>query len=144
VASSGPDDAAVVLAATIARWVDDPAADVVYAEMVEGRWAVRMRQRVRDATTVWFWLGERSLIAEAYVLPPPPIETETYRQALARNHRSFRTNFALDGEGALVLRSRTPVEWITETELDYLLAEFYETIELSFRGLVAAAFSREK
>ena len=52
-------------------WVADPDSDVVYAEKVEGRLAVRMRQQVREATTVWFWVGDRSLIAEAYVIPAP-------------------------------------------------------------------------
>jgi hypothetical protein len=42
-------------------WLEDPDSSVEYAEEVECRWAVRMRQEVRDATTVWFDVGERSL-----------------------------------------------------------------------------------
>ncbi len=91
-------------------WVADPDSDVVYAEKVEGRLAVRMRQQVREATTVWFWVGDRSLIAEAYVIPAPASAEAAYRQALVRNGRSFRVNFALDHEGALVLRARMPLE----------------------------------
>ena len=63
--------AAALLAEVVEEWVADPDSDVVYAEKVEGRLAVRMRQQVREATTVWFWVGDLSLIAEAYVIPAP-------------------------------------------------------------------------
>ena len=138
------DAAAGLVAGKVAAWVADPESDVEYAEEVEGRWAVRMRQTVRDATTVWFWIGDRTLIAEAYVLPAPPEELAAFRLALRRNGSSFRVNFALDDEGALVLRSRIPLERLSDSELEYLLADFYQTIEGSFRSLIAAGFEREK
>ena len=53
-------------------------------------------------------------------------------------------NFALDHEGALVLRARIPLERVTATELSYLLAEIYQTIEVSFRSLVGLVSQREK
>lgn len=138
------EQAAALLAQVIDSWVADPDSDVVYAEKVEGRLAVRMRQEVREATTVWFWVGDRSLIAEAYVIPAPAEAEVAYRQALVRNGRSFRVNFALDHEGALVLRARIPLERVNATELSYLLAEIYETIEISFRSLAGLIRQREK
>ncbi|HJR87615.1 MAG TPA: YbjN domain-containing protein [Acidimicrobiia bacterium] len=125
-----------ILERSIADWVDDPVSDVVYAEEVEGRFAVRMRQTVREATTVWFMVGQRSLIAEAYVLPALEHPAGAHRLALIRNHQSFRVNFALDSEEALVLRARIPLERVTAEELSYVLAEIYQTIELSFRSLL--------
>jgi hypothetical protein len=136
--------AAALLAEVVENWVADPDSDVVYAENVEGRLAVRMRQQVREATTVWFWVGDLSLVAEAYVIPAPANSEEAYRQALVRNGRSFRVNFALDGEGALIVRARMPVERVTASELSYLLAEIYETVETSFRTLVGLVPQREK
>jgi hypothetical protein len=138
------EQAAALLAQVVDSWVADPDSDVIYAEKVEGRLAVRMRQQVREATTVWFWVGDRSLIAEAYVIPAPAEAEVAYRQALVRNGRSFRVNFALDHEGALVLRARLPLERVNATELSYLLAEIYETIEISFRSLVGLVRQREK
>ncbi len=138
------EHAAALLDAVVDSWVADPDSDVVYAEKVEGRLAVRMRQQVREATTVWFWVGDRSLIAEAYVIPAPAGAEAAYREALTRNGRSFRVNFALDHEGALVLRARIPLERVTADELSYLLAEIYETIEISFRSLVGLVRQREK
>ena len=136
--------AAGVLDEIVGNWVADPDSDVVYAEKVDGRLAVRMRQQVREATTVWFAVGDLSLTAEAYVIPAPAHAEAAYRQALVRNGRSFRVNFALDHEGALLLRGRIPLDRVTALELSYLLAEIYETIEMSFRSLVALVLPREK
>ena len=138
------EQAAALLALVVDSWVADPDSDVIYTENVEGRLAVRMRQQAREATTVWFWVGDRSLIAEAYVIPAPAEAEAAYRQALLRNGRSFRVNFALDHEGALVLRARIPLGRVDATELSYLLAEIYETIETSFRSLVGLVSQREK
>ena len=138
------EQAAALLEEVVDSWVSDPDSDVVYAEKVEGRMAVRMRQQVREATTVWFWVGDRSLIAEAYVIPAPADAEPAYRQALVRNGRGFRVHFALDHEGALILRARIPLERVNATELSYLLAEIYQTVEVSFRSLVGLVSQREK
>ncbi|MCE2525940.1 MAG: YbjN domain-containing protein [Actinomycetia bacterium] len=133
-----------VLAQTIAAWVADPHSDVEYAEQVEGRWAVRMRQGVRSATTVWWTVGDRTVAAEAYVLPAPPAsQAEVYRLCLLRNHRMWRCHFSLDREGAVVLTGRLKVEEVTAQSLDRLLGEIYEAVELSFRPLVTMAFRRD-
>lgn len=133
-----------VLERRIELWLESEESSVEYAEEVEGRWAVRMRQEVRDATTVWFDVGERSLWFEAYVIPAPPRSSEVHRQALVRNGRAWRCFFALDEEGAVVLRGRVPAERVDLEELDRVLGEIYETIELSFRPMVDAGFgSRE-
>jgi hypothetical protein len=125
-----------ILTTRITAWLDDPESDVEYAEEVEGRWAVRMRQLTRDATTVWFHAQERSLTYEAYVLPVPDGRTAVYQQALSRNGRAWRVFFALDGEGGLVLRGRLPAARVTHDELDFVLGEIYEMVEVSFRPLL--------
>jgi hypothetical protein len=123
----------------IRLWLEDPGSSVEYAEEVEGRWAVRMRQEVRDATTVWFEVGERSLLYEAYVMPGIGNPGEAHRVALTRNMRAWRAFFAVDGEEALLLRGRLPATRVTLEELDLVLGEIYEIIEVSFRQLVEIA-----
>ena len=97
---------------------------MVHVEQVSGsasgdepgmrRWAVRMRQTVRDATTVWWEIGQRSLRCEAYVLPAPESDpSEVHRQCLVRNATAWRIHFAVDREGAVVLRGRLPLERVT-------------------------------
>jgi len=120
-------------------WIDDPDSTVEYAEEVEGRWAVRVRQDTRDATTVWFDIGERSLRFEAYVLPGTDQPGAIHLQALHRNMRAWRVFFAVDQEGGLVLRGRLPEERVTLLELDLVLGEIYETIEVAFRPLLRVA-----
>jgi hypothetical protein len=134
-----------VLEERIRLWLEDEEGSVEYAEEVEGRWAVRMRQETRDATTVWFDVGERSLEFEAYVLPAPTAAAEVHRQAMMRNARAWRCFFALDAENAIVLRGRIAARSVTVDELDRVLGEIYETIELAFRPMVRAGFpAREK
>jgi len=129
-----------VLEERIRLWLDDPESSVEYAEEVEGRWAVRMRQETREATTVWFDVGERSLMFEAYVLPEPVAAAEVHRQALLRNQRAWRCFFATDHENAIVLRGRLAADMVTLEELDRVLGEVYDTIELAFRPMVRAGF----
>ena len=140
------------LEAAFGRWLEDPESDVVHVEQVNGsapgdapgmlRWAVRMRQTVRDATTVWWEVGQRSLRCEAYVLPAPESDpSEVHRQCLVRNATTWRIHFAVDREGAVVLRGRLPLERVTPEELDLLLGEIYETIEVSFRPMLSAWLS---
>ncbi len=134
-----------VLEERIRLWLDDEESSVEYAEEVEGRWAVRMRQEARDATTVWFDIGERSLEFEAYVLPEPRAPGEVHRQALVRNARAWRCFFALDADNAIVLRGRLAADRVSLEELDRVLGEVYETIEVAFRPIVRAGFpEREK
>lgn len=133
-----------VLEERIRLWIVDEESSVEYAEEVEGRWAVRMRQETRDATTVWFDVGERSLSFEAYVLPEPTFAEEVHRQALVRNQRAWRCFFALDTENAVVLRGRLAADTVTIEELDRVLGEVYETIELAFRPMVRAGFGQAR
>jgi hypothetical protein len=130
-----------VLTSLIAAWVADPEGDVVYAEEVDGRWATRMRQECREATTIWWEVGQRTITAEAYVLPgPEQNHADVYRLCLIRNAGALRVHFALDREHAIVLRAKIPVEVATEETLDQVLAEIHQQVELSFRPLVRMAF----
>ena len=132
------------LVARIQQWLDDPGSSVEYAEEVEGRWAVRMRQQAREATTVWFTVLERSLEYQAYVIPVPPEAVDILRQALVRNQRAWRAFFAIDAEGDLLLRGRLLADRVTLIELDRVLGEIHETIEFAFQPMVSIlAASRE-
>lgn len=134
-----------VLERRIRLWLDDPESSVEYSEELEGRIAVRMRQQARDATTVWFEVGERSLKFEAYFMPAPLEPVEVHRQALVRNMGSWRAFFAVDDESALVIRGRVAAESVTIEELDFVLGEIYEMVEVAFRPMIRSGFpTREK
>ncbi len=129
-----------ILDERIRLWLEDPDSSVVYSEELEGRIAVRMRQQARDATTVWFDVGERSLRFDAYFMPAPPSPVEPHRQALVRNMASWRAFFAVDHEGALVVRGRLPADRVTLEELDFVLGEIYDLVEVAFPPMIRAGF----
>jgi hypothetical protein len=138
-------DVAALVAAVTDAWADDPDSDVVWAGDHEGRRGVRMRQTVRDFTTVWFVVGDRTVSIEAYVLPAPPSNrSEVFRQCLVRNAATRRVHFALDADASIVLVGRIPVQEVGPTELELVLGEVYELVEVGFPPLVRAAFGREK
>lgn len=138
-------DAARLVERVTVRWLDDPESAVVWTGDHEGRRGVRMRQSVRDMTTVWFEVGQRTVRIEAYVLPAPPGDAgEVHRQALARNAGTRRMSFALDRLGDLVIVGRIPLEHLTEEELELALGEVYDLVEVAFPPMVRAAFGREK
>lgn len=136
-------DARDLLMEASRRLVADADSDVVHAEEYEGRWAVRMAQQVRDFTTVWFEVGERTVGFEAYVLPSPPAgHREVYRQLLRRNHRMWRCHFSINGDGDVLLVGRVRLEHWTTDAFDEVLGAVYEAVELSFRSMVQAGFAR--
>lgn len=139
------DEARGRLLALFGAWADDPESDVVAVEDVEGRVAVRMRQTVRDFTTIWCDPGERTIRFEAYVLPAPPrAAAEIHRQAMVRNARLRDAAFALDAEGAVVLVARIPTAELTDHRLQLVVAELWEGVERAFPSMVRLAFAREK
>lgn len=130
------------IGAIVRDWEADPELPVEYCEEVDGRWAVRVSQQSRDATTVWLDVGERTVSLEAYVLPAPPhgIE-EVYRQLLFRNGSARLSRFAIDRDGEIYVRARVPLEWADADGLGAVFAEITEQIDLAFRPLLRAGFA---
>ena len=127
-----------ILEERIRIWLADPDSSVAYAEQLEGRWAVRVAQESREATTVWFWPRERSLEYEAYFMPVVVGSSEVLRQALLRNGRAWRAFFALDSEGGLVLRGRVAATEVTLEVLDLILGEIVEMVDVAFKAMLRA------
>ncbi len=139
----GRSEVTRLLSEIFEAWVTDPDSDVVAAELVEGRWAVRMAQQTRDFTTVWVTPGDRTVGFEAYFLPPPPAGVEeTYRLLLTRNTRTWRSHFCLDLGGEIYIRGRMGIVDLTEEALQYVFAEIYELVDLTFRPVLRTAFRR--
>lgn len=131
------------LGAIFTAWAEDPGSDVAAAELVEGRWAVRMAQQTRDFTTVWVVPGERTVSFEAYVSPPPPRRREeVLRLLLFRNHDAWRVHFAVDRAGEIYLRGKMEAELADEEALQYVFAEIYQMVDLTFRLIIQTGFAR--
>ncbi len=135
---ASPAEPSEMIRVLMERWIDDPDSPVVYTEQVDGRRAVRMRQQIRDFTTVWFDVGERSVRIEAYVVPAGDQPVELLRQCLVRNRNTWRTRYCIDEQNGIVLRARVALENLDEAEMSFVMAEIYEQIEVGFRPLLRA------
>jgi hypothetical protein len=134
--------AAEILWDSVERWIADDESSVEYAEQVDDQIAVRMRHDAREASTVWWSPGQRSLTAELFVIPEPQTNHQSvYRLALDRNRSTFRVHYALARDGGIVLRSRLANESVSVELLDLVLGELYDQVEMTFRPLVRMAFA---
>ena len=140
------DEALDLVKQTTEAWVADADSDVVWAGSHEGRWGIRMRQDCREATTIWFDVGDLTVGFEAYLLPAPPAGAgEVYRHCLARNHRAWPAAIAIDRRGDLFVLGRIPLDGLTSDRLDEAVGAVYEVVELSFPALLRLGYrSREK
>ncbi len=136
--TASPADIKETIRTLVERWIADIDSPVVYTEVVQGRRAVRMSQEIRDFTTVWFDVGERSVRIEAYVVPAGERPAELLRQCLVRNRSTWRTRYCIDEQNGIVLRARLSNEHFDEAEIGFVMAEIYEQIEIGFRPLLRA------
>jgi len=127
-------------------WVTDPDSDAVWAGDYEGRWGLRLQQQTREATTIWFDVGEVTIGFEAYLLPgPPDQQAAVYRECLRRNLTAWPATIALDSEGDLYIVGRIPIAQLDSADIDRAVGAVYELVDLAFRSLIRTGFaSREK
>lgn len=140
------DQAIELVRDTTREWLADPESTVEWAGPHEGKWGIRMRQEAREATTIWFSIGDRTVGYEAYLLPQPPHRREeVYRLCLARNHRSWPAAINIDDRGDVFIGGRIPLSDLSRERLDEAVGAVFEIVELSFQALVRAGFTpREK
>lgn len=141
-----PEAARQLLERVTEDWVADPDSDAVWAGAHEGRWGVRLRQRTREATTIWFDVAERTIGVEAYLLPSPPREREeVYRQALRRNLTAWPATIGVDSDGDLFIVARVPIANLTQTDIDRAVGAVYQLVDLAFPSMISTGFApREK
>jgi hypothetical protein len=135
------DEAVALVVAVTSAWLEDPENAVEWAGEHEGRHGLRMSQEVREATTVWFSIGDHTVGYEAYLLPRPPYRAEeVYRLCLARNHRSWPAAISMDDRGDLFVGGRIPLTDLSHLRLEEAVGAVYQTIEISFRPIVEMGF----
>jgi hypothetical protein len=141
-----PAEAQQLLEEVSLEWVEDPDSDAVWAGPHQGRWGIRLRQQVREATTVWFDVGELTIAFEAYLLPAPPYRAdEVHRQALRRNQSGWPATIALDPDGDMFIIGRIPTARVTRNDIDRAVGAVYAMVELAFPAMIQSGFgSREK
>ena len=108
------------------------------------RWYLRFSCEGRDASTIYFDLGQRSLRFELYFMPDPPEHREElYRWLLRRNHHSlYGARFSLGSDGEVYVVGRVLYEHLTEEELDRVIGVCYELVETWFQPAIRIGFHR--
>jgi hypothetical protein len=133
----------------VADHLTGPVAKQPYVQHVEhdpeiSRWYVRFTCEGRDASTIYFDLGQRSLRYELYFMPDPPKNhEELYRWLLRRNHHGlYAARFALGADNDIYVVGRVPYEHLTEEELDRVIGVLYDLVETWFQTAIKIGFGR--
>ncbi len=134
------------LVAVLESWVDDADNDAEWTGFHEGKVGLRVAQRARDYTTIWFEVGQRTVGVEAFLLPAPPHNhAAVYEYCLNRNRSSWPAYIARDRQGDLCVMARQPIAMLNTRGIEDLVGAIYETVELAFPALLQIGFSgREK
>lgn len=135
-----------LLVTVLESWVADTDSDAEWTGVHEGKVGLRIAQRARDYTTIWFDVGQRTVGIEAFLLPAPPHNrVAVYEYCLNRNRSSWPTYIARDRQGDLYVMARHPVAVLDAKAIEDLVGAVYETVELAFPTLLQIGFSgREK
>ena len=130
----------------LAAHLEGPVAAEPWIQTVEydpelRRWYVRFGCDVRDATTIYFDLHQRTLRFEVYFLPDPPNpRVELYRYLLQHNHGVYGARFSIGPDGDIYLTGRLALEHLTVEELDRIIGVLYEIVERTFPTTIALAY----
>ena len=134
------DEAADLLDSTLESWVADPDNAAEWTGHHEGRTGLRVAQRVRDCSTLWFDVGERTVAVETYLMPClQRSRAEAYRYCLARNRTSWPAYLALDRHGDLYVMARSDTAAFDVAAIELVVGAVYELVELAFPTLITLA-----
>jgi len=108
----------------------------------EPRFLVRVVGEERGTFSIWFHLRQRTLHVECYMMPAPEERHgELYEYLLRRNLKLQGVRFAIGAEDAIFVVGETPVERVTELELDQLFGAVYAYVEQCFRPAMRIGFA---
>lgn len=116
--------------------------DVSRDDQIPRRWYVRLEGEVRDVTTLWFTLGQRTLKYETFFLPSPVDDVAAvYEFVLRRNYDLVGAQFGIGPEDALFLTGELLAHAIDEDELDRIMGSMWEYVERFWSTALRLGFS---
>lgn len=141
-------DQRTVLASRLDDWFADQTADNPAVGSVERgvdgpfSWFVRMLGEEKDVFTVRFYLDQRTLAYETYVMPAPEENhAEFFAHLLRRNLKLYGAAFAIGEEDAVYLVGQIDNRQLDADELDRILGSLYAWVERFFRPALRIGFA---
>jgi hypothetical protein len=105
------------------------------------RWVLRFKGTEKDVIAIWLTLGQRTVVAEAEVMPAPDESaTEIYALMLARNASLLGTAYAIGPERGLYLVARVPAAIVDAEELDRLCGAIVSELDEVYPTVMALGF----
>lgn len=135
------------LCARIEAWLttqeaENPSVASIERDGDERRWVVRLLGEEKTTFAVWFFLGQRSLSYETYLLPAPEEQHALfYEHLLRRNFKLRGATFAIGPEDAVYLVGSVPNPEVDEAALDRILGTLYAATEAYFRPALRIGFA---
>lgn len=115
---------------------------VSFTRAGDDTWALSLSGEHKHAIPVGLSLTQDGLRAESFFMRAPQENAEdVYRLLLARNARARRAYFAIDSLGDIYLIAFTPLDAVTDDELDRLLGEILTTADTMFSAVIERGFA---
>lgn len=105
------------------------------------RWVLRFKGSEKDVIAIWLTLGQRTLVAEAEVMPAPDESAlDIYALMLARNASLLNAAYAIGPEQGLYLVARVPAAIVDADELDRLCGAIVSELDEVYPTVMALGF----
>jgi hypothetical protein len=105
------------------------------------RWALRFSGAEKDVIAIWLTLGQRTVVAEAEIMPAPDeAVAEIHALVLARNASLFGLSYAIGPEQGLYLMARLAAAAVDTDELDRLCGAIVSEIDEVYPTVMTMGF----
>lgn len=114
---------------------------VVTDRTATDRWVLRFRGSEKDVIAIWLTLGQRTVLAEAEVMPAPDVAAAAIHElVLTRNATLFGLSYAIGQEHGIYLIARLPAAVVDVDELDRVCGAIVSEIDEVYPTVMSLGF----
>jgi hypothetical protein len=107
------------------------------------RWILRFKGTEKDVIAIWLTLGQRTLVAEAEVMPSPDEDAaQVHALMLTRNASLYGLSYAIGPERGLYLMARLAAASVDVPELDRLCGAIVSEVDDVYPTVMSLGFPR--
>ncbi|HEV3213496.1 MAG TPA: YbjN domain-containing protein [Acidimicrobiales bacterium] len=114
---------------------------VVTDRTATDRWVLRFRGTEKDVIAIWLTLGQRTVLAEAEVMPAPDVAADAVHElVLTRNASLYGLSYAIGQEHGIYLVARVAAAAIDVDELDRLCGAIVSELDEVYPTVMSLGF----